>query len=113
MIYGKLKNGNKEYKIGLLTVDEAVFAGGRYYASDGSANNTTFYLYTEEHYWMLSPSGFYIDHRLARVWFINGAGYIYDNFVSNSNFVRPSIALPSTTTISKGTGTVSDPYIID
>ena len=41
---GKLKSGNKEYKIGLLTVDEAAFAGGRYYASDGSSNNTTFYL---------------------------------------------------------------------
>ena len=110
---GKLKSGNKEYKIGLLTVDEAAFAGGRYYASDGSANNTTFYLYTGEHYWLLSPSYFNSDYRLSYVWSVYASGGLSDSYVTYSLGVRPSVSLKSTTTISKGTGIIGDPYIID
>ena len=110
---GKLKSGNTEYKIGLLTVDEAAFAGGRYYASDGSANNTTFYLYTGGHHWLLSPCDFYTGFRLSHVWSVNASGYLGNNHVSDTLGVRPSVSLKSTVTILGGNGLASNPYIIN
>ena len=109
---GKLKSGNTEYKIGLLTVDEAAFAGGRYYASDGSANNTTFYLYTGGHHWLLSPCSFNTLGSLSDVWSVRASGYLNSAYVTDTLGVRPSVSLKSTTTITKGDGTIDNPYIV-
>ena len=109
------KNGNgalKGYKIGLLTVDEIVFAGGKKFL----ANETYLFENTKNAdigWWTMSPS--YLDSRgYARNFLINGFGYVYDQWGDDSKHgVRPSIALLSTIEISSGTGTSSDPFVVN
>jgi len=104
--------GNKKltYPIGLITADEVVFAGG-----GASVTNTSFYLYTGQQYWTMSPATY------------NGSGsydhpymYCYSNVLSNScrpayfgdTFgIRPVINLRADVTFKAGTtGTSSNPY---
>ena len=108
-------NGNgalNGYKIGLLTVDEAAFAGGRSWQSDDSSDNNTFYLYTGDVYWLLSPSNYRTYTHFSSVWVIGSTGYLGDDYAACVYGVHPSVSLKTTTLVSKGTGTVSDPYII-
>ena len=97
-------------KVGLITADELAFAGYVYYK-----NNTTTYLQenaTDTDWWSLSPCGF--DSFGAGVWRVGGSngGFISD-LVGDTRGVRPSISLISSTTISGGSGTSEDPYIIE
>ena len=102
-------NGNLTYKIGLLTADEIAFAG---YADD--LYNSGNYLQenaTGGYWWSLSPYSFLSDYAIA--WYIRGDEGIFDNNLVNYNYgVRPSISLVSSITISGGTGTSEDPYIV-
>ena len=109
--------GNKslDYPIGLITADEAVYAGGVY-----NKNNSSYYLSTGEAYWTMSPWSFQFYSITGdtndRDWYaING--YVYgqldNDFVSNGNFsVRPVINLKSGIEIISGDGTSSNPYVI-
>ena len=47
--------GNKKlmYPVGIITSDETVFAG-----DIGGTNNNTYYLYTKQNYWTMSPHGY-------------------------------------------------------
>ena len=101
-------NGNLTYKIGLLTADEIAFAGSIYGTHNCSTylqENTGAYMW-----WSLSPCNF--DGSGAYVWDV-GLGSLERNFVSNGNGLRPSISLISSTTISRGTGTSEDPYVVN
>ena len=105
-------NGNLTYKIGLLTADELAFAG---YAA--GLFNSTSYLQenatdTYTYWWTLSPS-FFNDSGFAYVWFIYSGGLLIENPTGGDFSVRPSISLISSTTISGGSGTSEDPYIIE
>ena len=95
-------------KVGLITADELAFAG---YAYD--INNQITYLQenaTDTYWWSLSPSDFGGDS--AFVWRVGGStGYFGSNIVDDTNGVRPSISLKSTTNVT-GEGTSSTPYII-
>ena len=95
-------------KVGLITADELAYAGYAY-----AQNNTTTYLQenaTDTYWWSLSPGGF--DGGLARVWNVYGSrGGFGRNYVGDTNGVRPSISLKSTTNVT-GEGTSSTPYII-
>ena len=97
-------------KIGLITADELAFAG---YAS--LLENTTTYLQenaTDTYWWSLSP--YYFRGGRAFVWYVNGSsGYFGDGYVRDASGVRPSISLISSTTISSGSGTSEDPYVIE
>ena len=97
-------------KIGLITADELAFAG---YAS--LLENTTTYLQenaTDTYWWSLSP--YYFRGGRAFVWYVNGSsGYFGDGYVRDASGVRPSISLISSTTISGGSGTSEDPYVIE
>ena len=97
-------------KIGLITADELAFAG---YAS--LLENTTTYLQenaTDTYWWSLSP--YYFNGGRAYVWYVNGSsGYFGDGYVRDASGVRPSISLISSTTISSGSGTSEDPYVIE
>ena len=46
-------------------------------------------------------------------WTINPSGYLYQTSISNSYAVRPVFYLTKDTTSNNGTGTLSDPYLID
>ena len=106
-VYG---NGNLTYKIGLLTADEALFAG---YSSDSNNNNDMVYLQENSAItWItLSPLGF--NGTLGGVWAVDGSsGYLGNAGLDNERTFRPSIALISSTMVT-GSGTSDDPYVVE
>ena len=100
--------GNKalQYPIGLITADEVAYAGGVF-----GTSNTSYYLYTGQNYWTMSPSRFYSSY--ARVFRVDSDGSLpYYNVDTTTPGVRPAINLRSDVTISGGDGTSSNPYVI-
>ncbi len=101
-------NGNLTYKIGLLTADEIVFAGSAAFLYNRST-------YLQENtgtnwWWSLSP--YYFDGDNAGVWAVL-SGNLGGSGVDNDFGLRPVISLISSTTISGGSGTSEEPYIIE
>ena len=96
-------------KVGLITADELAFAG---YAYD--QNNRTTYLQenaTDTYWWSLSPIYYYGSYPI--VWIVYGInGYFHLINVNYGYGVRPSISIVSSATISGGSGTSEDPYIV-
>ena len=96
-------------KVGLITADELAFAGYAF-----NIGNTTTYLQenaTDTEWWSLSPDDF--SGSGALVWYvIGGIGYFGYNYVGNTYGLRPSISISSDITISGGTGTSEDPYVV-
>ena len=97
-------------KVGLITADELALAGYAY-----RIGNTTTYLQenaTDTFWWSLSPISYYGSE--AYVWIVRGSdGIFYSNYVTNAYGVRPLISLVSSTTISSGSGTSEDPYVVN
>ena len=95
-------------KVGLITADELAFTGYVY-----GLRNTTTYLQenaTDTLWWSLSPYGFSASS--AHVWIVGDGGF-GNGIVSFTLGVRPSISIASSTTISGGTGTSEDPYVVN
>ena len=97
-------NGNLTYKIGLLTADEAAFAGYVY----GIPNTTT---YLQENtgstmWWTMSP---YVYDGTPVGWSVS----MFLNYLESASGVglRPSISLLSTVEAT-GSGTSEDPYVV-
>ncbi len=96
-------NGALDYSVGLLTEDEARLAGA------SSSLNSSYYLYTGYHWWLVSPNNYSDTH----VWFVDSSGDLSDGRMVNSvGGVRPVISLLAGTEISGGDGTVDNPYIV-
>ena len=97
-------------KVGLITADELAFAGYAF-----NIGNTTTYLQenaTDTYWWSLSPINF--NGSNAYVWSVVGSlGGLYNYSVRNACGLRPSISIVSSTTISSGTGTSEDPYVVN
>ena len=97
-------------KVGLITADELALAGYAY-----MLENTTTYLQenaTDTYWWSLSPN--FIDGSKAVVWGVDRSDGGFVNFsVDDSSGVRPLISIVSSATISGGSGTSEDPYIVD
>ena len=103
--------GNKlKEKIGLLTVDEVVFAGA--YQNN---SNTNFYLKTnmvDGSWWTLSGSQIIKKNNVVDAISVNKDGSLnYERKISTPMYIRPVINLDSNTTVT-GTGTPDDPYAI-
>ena len=98
------ENGKKalQYPIGLISADEVAYAGGVVGSSSQS-----YYLYTNQYYWTMSPYIFYGG--IARVFLVYGDGSLAHSLVDDSWGVRPVINLRADLTIT-GSGTTSDPY---
>ena len=95
-------------KVGLITIDEVLFAGGVI------ASSSNFYLKNGSSYWMMSPNGFFnVDYGAwAFTWFVNSSrGSAYYNTTDSLYGVRPVLNLSADTLVS-GSGTSSDPYIV-
>ena len=93
-------------KIGLITADEVMYAGGT-----GYNYNYGYYLYTGNHYWTMSPYYFYSGH--AFVIFVSSGDILDNSWVPSSLIgVRPVINLTADVTIS-GEGTIDDPYTVN
>ena len=101
-------HGNKklQYPIGFITADEIAYAGGVY-----NYENTSYYLYSGNSYWSLSPS--YYESGWPYVFEVDSSGKISDGYVWGSGGIRPVINLRADITISSGTGTQTDPYVIE
>ena len=98
--------GNKSltYPIGLITMDEAWYAGGY------SARNSSYWLYTGQNYWTMSPFYFLGS---AHVFIVESTGYLYSNRVNGTKpGVRPVVNLKADVTITSGDGTADNPYVI-
>ena len=100
--------GNKVLSnpIGLITADEVAMAGGV-----SGQTNQSYYLYTGEFYWTMSPA--YFNAGCARVFGVDSAGYLFGNrSVAYAYGIRPVINIASDITIKSGNGTSSTPYEI-
>lgn len=98
-------NGDLDVKVGLLTKDEAAFAG--------AGVNPKYYLYNNcgTTWWTMSPA-VYTSLGQTSVFAIEYSGEIIINPVAVTGAgVRPSIALTSTIRAT-GSGTSTDPYVI-
>ena len=91
--------------VGLLTYDEVVYAGG-YYAQ----NNNNYYLYNNTYFWTMSPAGF--SGSASNVWGVHTSGFINSYAVNYTLAVRPVIIL-NADTLATGSGTSSDPFVIN
>jgi len=104
-------NGDLDYKVGLLTADEVVFAGS---CVGSSCANTSYYLYknaSSDYWWTMSPS--YFNNSDCIMYFV-ALNSNLDNYNSNALYaLRPAISLTSAITIQDGgTGTQNNPYVV-
>ena len=94
-------------KIGLISYDEGLYAGGYY--SKGS----NYYLNTKTANWTMSPAG--INGTTIRGWGISSIGELWDYDVDSSGsyrlYLKPVINLKVNTQVI-GTGTSTDPYVL-
>ena len=102
------EDGNRAltYPIGLITADEVAYAGG----VNGSTNQS-YYLYTNQDYWTMSPM--YCYEWLAHVFNVNSNGNLGYNWVPPAYGIRPVINFKADVTISSGNGTTTDPYQVE
>lgn len=105
----KANKGNKslENPIGLITIDEAVYAGGY-----SQTVNQKYWLYTNQYYWTMSPYNYNIENVYALVFQIGSDGGLgWNSYVATSYGVRPVVNLRSDINL-MGSGTTTDPYKI-
>ena len=93
--------------VGLLSYDEIVYAGGYY-----GQSNSNYYLYNSAiNWWTINSSGLFDSY--PYVWIVSVQGNINDGKVSIARSLRPVIILTADTKISSGSGTSSDPFVIE
>ena len=97
--------GSYNQKIGLITADEVVLAGGIF-----GANNETFYLNNGTNYYTLTPSDY--NSNSPQMITVNSMGALSVNNVKDVLGIRPVINLVNTINVI-GAGTESNPYIVD
>ena len=94
--------GDLTYPVGLLTADEVAYAGGVFFQE-----NFSYYLYTEEDNWTMTPCDSVSMFSLK----LMGGMFDYDRLTETRGAV-PVISLTSEASVEKGTGTYNDPYVI-
>ena len=102
-------NGNKTlaFPVGLITADEIVFAGGA-----RGVQNESFYLNAGAWYWTMSPAS-YNPETWAQVFIVANNGGLSNSYPGSSDGVRPVISVKPGQPVASGTGTVTDPYVIE
>ena len=98
-------NGLLTYPVGLLTADEMAYAGAVY-----DTGNHFFYL-NSSFDWSLSPYTF-VSWIAVNFYRYSGGALMDQNVVGNEP-VHPSVSLKSGTEISSGSGTATDPFIVN
>ncbi len=96
------------YPVGLLTADEIVMAGA---SGTSQIANQTYYLYSGDSYWSMSPYGFLTGY--AYDFWVSASGQKGGKNVLNTGGLRPVISLKSGTEFeSGGDGTGLNPYVV-
>ena len=90
-------------KVGLITADEVRMAGGT------TSSNNSYYLYTGQYYWTMSPSSF--NGSRASVFRVNSSGAPDGISVRGAYGVRPVLNLSADVTLT-GEGTQNNPYVV-
>ena len=107
------------YPIGLMSIDELAYAGGKYGTSLPSPyawyylNSAGGSITGSTYWWSLSPHSWYGN--FSGVWRIDGSGspgYFSGNVLGNSLALRPAISLKSCIKYSTGNGAPETPYEI-
>ncbi len=98
-------NGALTYPVGLITIDEVEMAGANW----ATGSNYSYYLYTGNSYWTMSPS--YFRDGYAYEWFVGGVGDVSYSSVDSSYGVRPVLSLKSDISVT-GSGTENDPFLL-
>ena len=100
--------GNKAltYPAGLITADEVSLAGGVQWT-----DNKSYYLYTGQGYRALSAS--FWSSGFAYGFCVGSNGDLDNYSVGDSGGVRPVVSLRTSTLVTSGTGTETDPYVIE
>ncbi len=97
-------------KIGLLTIDEVIYAGG-----SKDFNNTNYYLYNENinnSWWTMSTSKIVSRNNIVNNFIINSDSSIdYLGKLTNEYYIRPVISLNKDVKVT-GNGTIEEPYEI-
>ncbi len=97
--------GTFNTKVGLITADEVVLAGGSY-----DTTNMNYYLYNGENFFTMTPYEF--TSYKAYIYSVNNTGSLTSSLVNEQLGLRPVITLISDITVS-GAGTIDNPYTID
>ncbi len=98
-------NGALTYPVGLITADEVAMAGGVV-----GTTNSSYYLYTNQQYWLGSPHFFYSIYSAAYEYLIFSSGAT-DSRVNRAFGTRPVISLSSSVKLS-GDGTWNNVYTV-
>ena len=98
--------------VGTLTTDEMSFAG-----ATGSPNSTHYLInnYAKSNsliWWGLSPYFFDAGSGYDFVILLKLNGLLYDDRVDSYFYSRPAVTLLSSTQITGGNGTISNPYTV-
>ena len=97
-------NGALTYPVGLITADEVAMAGGKY-----ATGNSTYYLYTNQYYWLGSPYSFNSSYALEFT--VNNSGSLGAYGVAINDGARPVVSLSSKAKL-LGNGTYNDVYTV-
>ena len=93
--------------VGLLSYDEVVYAGGY-----PNQENNNYYLYNQNFWWTMSPNGFISTFSYSSVWVLTNKGKAHYSCVNMNNGFRVVLVLKSDT-MTTGTGTSSDPFVVE
>lgn len=99
-------NGKLEYPVGLITMDEASFAGGH------MTETSSYYLATKQtsFYWTMSPA--YQSDGKTEMNTIYSKGDLSWHYVYQYNYIRPVLSVKPDINILKGDGSFNNPYMM-
>lgn len=106
-VTNELGNQASTSPIGLITIDELMYAG---YRKDYI--NKLAYPFSGSNYWTMSPGVFDSGNAAAQEFLLRIDGVAYGYWVTYTIGVRPVINLNSDVQISGGIGTKSEPFIV-
>ena len=100
-------NESLTYPIGLVTIDEIMYAG----SVIGKINTMT-YTYSTRTYWTMTPYHYDVNNFDVRIWIPSQGGSLGYTMANLEYRVRPVINLKGDTEITGGIGTANDPFIV-
>lgn len=96
-------NGYGNYRVGLITYDELILAGGY-----NAIPNHSYYLNFDESYYSMSPAGF--DNVKGHIWGVRAEGTVFaDDDYGTNKYLRPVVNIIPNLNVT-GFGTLSAPY---
>ena len=104
-------NGALDYKVGLITADEAAYAGYGLYDENTDGSAPVYLSNGGYDFWTMTPAYFYSYD--AYTYQVNTGGIISAVGSSATSYVRPMVALKASTNVVSGNGTRTNPYVVE